>query len=113
MHVIKRGAEAVLYVEERDGKKVLVKDRVKKGYRIPELDDSIRSSRTKREDKLMLRAQRSGVNVPQVLAAEKTKLVMEYLDGTTVKESLNGMARGDRLEVYEQIGRAAAGLHPQ
>lgn len=112
MKIIKRGAEAILYIEERNGKGVLVKDRVRKGYRIPELDKSIRSFRTRREDKLMLRAQRSGVNTPKVFSIEdKTKLVMEYLDGVTVKECLNDMPVGERLNVYDLIGESLAGMH--
>ena len=111
MHIIKRGAEAVLYLEERDGGKVLVKDRLKKGYRIPELDGSIRSFRTKREDKMLLKAQRSGVNTPKVIAAEKTRLVMEYLEGPTVKESLNGAEKKERMRIYKLIGEAMAGMH--
>ncbi len=111
MKVIKRGAEAVLYMEERNGERVLVKDRIRKGYRIPELDDSIRSFRTKREDKLMLRAQRSGVNVPRVFATDKTRLVMEYLNGSTVKDCLNGLQKKDRARVYRLIGKSLAGMH--
>ena len=112
MRVIKRGAEAVLYLDERDGKKVLVKNRVKKNYRIPELDGTIRRSRTKREDKLMIRAQRSGVNTPKVFSIEeKTKLIMEYLDGVTVKDTLNTLPKNKRMHVYKLIGESMANLH--
>ena len=111
MKIIKRGAEAVLYLEERDGERILVKDRIKKGYRIPELDDKIRSSRTKREDKLMIRAQRSGVNTPRVFSLEKTRLIMEYLDGVTVKDTLNSLPESERKRVYGLIGESLANMH--
>lgn len=111
MHVIKRGAEAVLYLEEREGKKVLVKDRIKKGYRLPELDKKIRSSRTKREDKLLTTAQRAGVSTPRVFSLEKTRLVMEFLDGSTVKDTLNTLEKSKRMRVYRLIGESVANLH--
>jgi len=111
MKIIKRGAEAVLYLEERNGKQVLVKDRIRKGYRIKELDEQIRNSRTKREEKLMVRAQRSGVNTPNVFSQEKTKLIMEYLGGATVKDKLNDLPESKRMRVYNLIGESIANIH--
>ncbi len=111
MHIIKRGAEAVLYLERKEGREIVVKDRIKKGYRIPELDDKIRSSRTKREDKMMIRAQRSGVNTPRVFSVEKTRLVMEYLKGVTVKDCLNTLPQDKRMNVYNLIGISLANMH--
>jgi TP53 regulating kinase-like protein len=111
MHIIKRGAEAVLYLEELDGRKVLVKERLVKGYRIPELDNSIRSFRTKREEKLLAAAQRSGVDAPRVLMQEKTRLVMEFLDGPTVKEYLSSAPKSERMRVYKLMGESLANLH--
>ena len=111
MKIMARGAEAVLRLEGQNGQRVLVKDRVRKGYRVPELDERIRGQRTRTEERLLGRARRAGVNAPRVWNSSGSEIVMEWVDGPTVKESLNGMARGDRLEVYEQIGRAAAGLH--
>ena len=111
MKIIKRGAEAVLHLEKRDGREVLVKDRIKKGYRIPELDETIRKQRTKREEKLIIRAQRSGVNAPNVYAVEKTKLIMEYLGGHTVKDTLNDLPKDKRMLVYNMIGESLANMH--
>jgi len=39
--VIQRGAEAVLYLQDFEGETVLVKERIKKGYRLAELDKKI------------------------------------------------------------------------
>ena len=49
MLLLKRGAEAELYLDTWYGRKVVVKRRVKKGYRIRELDEEIRSYRTSHE----------------------------------------------------------------
>jgi TP53 regulating kinase-like protein len=107
MKIVARGAEAVL---RKDGQK-LVKDRVRKGYRVRELDERIRGQRTRTEERLLGRARRAGVLAPRVWEAFGTEIVMEWVDGPTVKECLNGLARKERLRVYEQIGRAAASLH--
>jgi Kae1-associated kinase Bud32 len=107
MKIIARGAEAVL---KRDGQR-LVKDRIKKGYRAPQLDQRIRGQRTKTEERLLSRARRAGVRAPTVWEAGKSQIVMEFVEGTTVKERLNSLRKPQRMRVYEEIGKAAAGLH--
>lgn len=111
MKTIARGAEAVLKKGKRQGESILLKDRVRKGYRANELDRKIRSQRTKTEERLLARARRSGVQTPRVWEASGYEIVMEWLDGPTVKEGLNNMERKNRLIVYERIGHAAASLH--
>jgi Kae1-associated kinase Bud32 len=109
--VIQRGAEAVLYLEERDGEKVLVKDRLPKGYRIPQLDDRIRTQRTRREESLILKARRAGVNAPNILEVGESRIIMEWIVGKKLKDSLNRMARSQRVEIYRLIGQSLGKLH--
>ncbi len=117
MKIIARGAEAVLMKTKRQGETVLVKDRIKKGYRVPELDERIRGQRTRTEERLLGRARRAGVHAPRVWdplgprEASGYEIVMEFVEGPTVKENLNSLPRKDRLVVYREIGRAAANLH--
>jgi len=111
MQIIQRGAEAVLYLEEREGKKVLVKDRLPKGYRIPQLDDRIRMQRTRHEESLLLKAKRAGVHTPNIVDAGESKLVIEWIDGKKLKDSLNGMPRGQRVGIYRLIGESIGRLH--
>ncbi len=111
MKTIAMGAEAVLSITKRDGERVLVKDRIRKGYRVPELDERIRKQRTKTEMRLLGRARRAGVQAPRVWDTRGSEIIMEWLEGPTIKECLNGMSKAKRLDAYEQIGRAAANLH--
>lgn len=107
----------MLMKARRQGEDILVKDRIRKGYRVPELDQKIRSQRTRSEERLLGRARRAGVRAPRVWGplepgkASGSEIVMEFIDGPTVKDGLNGMPREKRLRVYEQIGQAAASLH--
>jgi len=109
--IIARGAEAVLYLEKHKGKTILVKERIKKGYRIPVLDEKIRTKRTKREEKLLSRAARAGVPVPKVLDSEESKIRMDFIDGKTVKDSLNMLSKKERALVCKRIGEMTAALH--
>jgi len=106
--VIGRGAEAILYLE--DGK--VVKERVKKGYRHPEIDSRIRKFCTRRENKLLFSAS-SLINVPKVFefSDSDTRIVMEFVKGETVRDVLDGMPKSKRLDLCRELGKSVALLH--
>ena len=110
---IYRGAEAVIYLlDELDGERVIVKERVKKGYRIQELDEKIRKLRTQGEEKLLSTARRAGLNIPKVLDSDKFKLKMEFIEGNRLKEFLNkSLIEKDIEKVSKLIGQTVAKLH--
>jgi len=111
--VVARGAEAVLYKETVDGKAVLVKERVKKSYRIPQIDNKLRIERTRTEARLLNEAGRAGVAVPAVLNVDEkgAKIIMEYVDGVRLKELLNATDEKGHKELAAKIGETVARLH--
>jgi len=71
MRLITEGAEASIYLDKR----TILKKRHKKGYRIKELDEKLRTFRTKREAKIMDKLRKMGVAVPKLITvSEKTIL---------------------------------------
>ncbi len=105
--IVQRGAEAVLY---REGN-VLVKERLRKGYRLPELDEEIRKRRTKLEVNLLEKARRAGVRTPNAEMDGRHVIKMDYIDGERVKDVLGSMKAPERKKVAEKIGAAVAALH--
>jgi len=101
---IAQGAEAVLTRE--DG--VLVKERVKKGYRLSKLDEALRKQRTAHEASLLNTARRAGVCTPQVMDTAGTVLKMEWIEGKRVKEILT---EENCEEIARKIGAAIGKLH--
>ncbi len=95
--VIAQGAEAVLSREDNE----LKKDRIKKGYRIEELDKKLRKSRTRSEAKLLREARRIGVEVPNIRDESDFCIKMDFIDGKKVKDALC-------KENYRDIGRKIA-----
>ena len=85
MTIVGRGAEAILKRE----KDHLEKERVKKSYRLKEIDDEIRKSRTRREASLIRASRRIGVNVPAIIDENKETITMEFLDGKRIKDVIN------------------------
>lgn len=104
-NIIGRGAEAVLIKEESN----LVKDRIKKGYRLPFLDEKLRKQRTKKEAKLLQKAS-SLIPVPKVIKTdEKEKIEMEFIEGKKLSEHLDNLK--DSEKICEQVGKNTGKLH--
>lgn len=81
----RRGAEALVEIFED---KVL-KTRVPKSYRIRELDEKLRSERTRAEAKIISEARRLGIPTPIIYDVHRFSLVMERIDGVPMKEVIN------------------------
>ncbi len=113
MAVHRVGAEAKLDSAEWMGRKVVFKQRVVKGYRNPQLDKSLQSTRIKNEVRLMFDARRSGIRVPFIYSVDiaENRIVMEEIAGTRVKDALEALPDDDASEVCAKIGEAAGSLH--
>lgn len=62
--LFKQGAEAKLYKSTLFGKDVIIKERFKKSYRQPELDEKLTHKRTLQEARAMLRCRKAGIKTP-------------------------------------------------
>jgi len=106
---IAKGAEADLYLE--GGK--LVKERVRKAYRVGDLDAKIRRLRTQREYKLLENARRAGVAVPKVDGRDERscKIFMEHIDGVPLKDYLVTAMPKEVSSIAKKIGESLSLLH--
>ena len=113
MQIIYRGAESVIYLDEVDGQKVLVKDRIPKKYRLQEIDSKLRKTRTRKEVKLLNESRKFGVQTPAVLQVDETKarITMEFIAGIRLKEFLNSAKDNKIQKVCFEIGRLVGKLH--
>ncbi len=110
--IIQHGAEAVIYLEEdEEHGKVLVKERIKKGYRLPELDSMIRKCRTRHEERLIRRAGRAGIAVPMIFDSSGDRISMEYIEGDKVKDVFNDADDKKKGEICQFIGESLGKLH--
>jgi len=76
------GAEARIYEE---GERI-IKDRVRKGYRIKEIDEKLRRSRNKIEAKILRLLLSHKINVPLVLKEGKFALVIQKINGDKLRD---------------------------
>ena len=118
--LIKKGAEANLYLEDfsrvlhpAGTGKVIVKHRIIKGYRVPQLDLRLRESRTALEARLLSDAKVAGVPTPAVYEVDRTgmRLVLEFIEGKQVKLVLDELEPVERHKLCRLIGMQIARLH--
>jgi len=107
--LLQQGAEAKIFLI-RDK---IVKDRVPKKYRHPQLDNQIRRRRTKSEAKLLIKASKAKVNVPRLLAKPGSgrMIHMKYIDGDRLSETLNSYPEKKQFQIMQQLGEQVAILH--
>jgi len=113
--LIAQGAEAKIFLDD----KIILKERIPKTYRLPELDEKIRKSRTKREAKILTKAIEFA-NVPKVLNTnkkgepfEKYNLQIEFIEGDKLAETLNDYEKEKQEKVMKDLGKQLAKLHKQ
>jgi len=105
--LIAQGAEAKIILSNG----FIIKDRIKKSYRIPELDKKIRKRRTKAEAKLLLKASKT-INAPIPKdSKEFDKIKMPFIDGKKLSDHLDNFALTKQKQILKQIGKDVAKLH--
>ena len=111
MEVIRRGAEAEIRSGRWMGRPVVIKSRVAKGYRHPQLDSRLRGQRTRNEARLMREAREHGVPTPVIydIDLERAEITMQDLGRSRVKDLLSRDERSRSL--CREIGDLAARLH--
>ena len=106
--ILSQGAEAIITLTENQ----IIKSRVPKSYRLPQIDDKIRKLRTRGEAKLLEKAGKI-IPVPKVIKSdEKTKeIIMEFIDGKKLSEHLNSFPEKQQITICKQISQNISKLH--
>ncbi len=110
--LIRRGAEADIFLTSYFGRDAVSKIRKVRNYRHPMLDLALRVRRTLNESRMLSDARSCGVPTPLIyyVDSSKAELIMQYLKGRRLKESLiDDPSRSDYFCVT--VGRNIARLH--
>lgn len=108
MMLIKRGAEADIYLDDWYDKRAVRKVRKPKGYRNKILDLEIRTKRTLHEAEMLSYAKRAGISSPLLyfVDARNAEIVMQYIKGKLVRDLI-----AKNLRLCKKMGIYAAKLH--
>ncbi|MDP9498584.1 MAG: Kae1-associated serine/threonine protein kinase, partial [Thermoproteota archaeon] len=104
--LIKRGAEADIYLGSWYGKTTISKIRKVKSYRHKSLDDEIRKSRTVNEANMISASKLTGVRSPFLYFVDPiyAEIIMEFVEGKVAKDVIT-------LKLCEEIGKYTGLLH--
>ncbi|MEK6926386.1 MAG: hypothetical protein AABW50_03855 [Nanoarchaeota archaeon] len=108
--IIAQGAEARIILSNN----FIIKTRLKKGYRLPELDEKIRKQRTKSESKLLEKASQI-INSPkpffQPCIDGASRIKMPFINGKKLSENLDSFSFEKQKNICREIGKNIAKLH--
>lgn len=113
-NVLKKGAEAYIYLEEYFDRKVIRKVRVPKSYRVDKLDRSLREKRSRKEAKLLYEAKKAGVPTPVLMTVwpKEYTILMEYIEGELLKDYLlTSNPIETKITFMESLGSLTGDLH--
>jgi len=83
--IAERGAEAAVDLTGTD----VIKTRLSKGYRVPDLDKHLITERTRAEARAIAASRRCGVPVPVIRDVTERTIIMEKLEGDVLKYVIN------------------------
>lgn len=106
--ILFNGAEALIILDKNE----IIKRRVKKSYRLFELDEKIRKLRTRSETKLLEKASKL-IPVPKTIKMnEKEKeILMEFIKGKRISDNLEKFNEKQQLKIFREIGGHITKLH--
>lgn len=108
MKPLAQGAEAKIYKENS----TIIKERLAKAYRHPELDHSLRQFRTRREAKVLQKLEELRFPAPHLreFSDKRMSIVMDFIPGETLKEVLQ-QKENDFEHLAKEIGERIGQLH--
>ncbi|WP_457612042.1 bifunctional N(6)-L-threonylcarbamoyladenine synthase/serine/threonine protein kinase [Methanocaldococcus sp.] len=106
--LIGKGAEANIWRDKYLDYNVVYKERIKKKYRVRELDEKIRRERTQREARYLSLIKDFNIPSPYIFDVdlESKRIMMSYIKGETLKNIIE-----EKPELAKKIGEIVAKLH--
>ncbi len=106
MRKIGAGAEAVICLD----KGIVVKDRIKKDYRLKQIDEKLRKFRTRRETKVLEKLHAIDFPIPKLILSDDKKMIisMELLNGKKLRDALD---KKNCVKLCKELGKKIAIVH--
>ena len=104
---IAQGAEAIIHKDNN----TVIKERFSKKYRLPQIDESLRQFRTRREAKVLRKLEEMQFPSPQLIdfCDKRMQITMDFVPGEKLRDVL---MRGDEYQQFaEEVGQKIGKLH--
>src|SRR3989344_3466441 len=108
MKKLAEGAEAIIYLHDNK----IIKERVRKLYRHPDIDEKIRKKNTRFESRLLEKAAKL-IPVPKILHSDDKamKIEMEFIEGKKLRDAVDELSNGEKKDIFNKVGLKLAKLH--
>ncbi|WNY28600.1 tRNA N6-adenosine threonylcarbamoyltransferase, mitochondrial [Methanimicrococcus stummii] len=118
---MQNGAEAVVHAElksygfekefgvaanDQNQPEMVVKERIQKNYRLPQIDSKLRKERTRTEVRMLTEARRCGITVPVIYGVSDYAIKMEQIQGLPLKFVID-----ENETIAEEVGKTIGKLH--
>lgn len=104
-----QGAEAKIFLNKANN--LIIKDRIKKSYRMKGLDEKIRRQRTKKEKKLLEKSSKI-IHAPDPFPLKRfNEIEMPFIDGQKLSKNLDLFSLKKQKKICHIIGKETAKLH--
>lgn len=105
-NIIQQGAEALIIKQKSN----IIKHRISKSYRYPQIDMALRKQRTRKEAKILEKLSNI-IPVPALIKSSDKDMTieMQFLDGNKLSEHLDKLK--NNKEICIEIGKNLAKLH--
>jgi len=109
LKLLKKGAEADIYITSWNDQNSVLKIRKKKDYRVHSLDTRIRTLRTIREAKMLSEAKSFGITTPLVYFVDEKKceIYLQFIKGKLIRD----IPEQQIVKTCEEIGKIVGILH--
>jgi TP53 regulating kinase-like protein len=109
LKLLKKGAEADIYITSWNNQNSILKIRKKKDYRVPSLDTRIRTLRTIKEAKMLSEAKSFGIVTPLVYFVDekKSEIYLQFIKGKLVRD----LPIKQIIRTCKKIGQIVGVLH--
>ena len=107
MKILKKGAEADVYLSSWNGKKSILKIRKEKKYRNPSLDTRIRKQRTIREAQIISDVKSFGISTPLLYFVDHKNfsISMQFVKGKLIRDMDEKLIPKTCLEIGKMVGK--------
>ncbi len=111
--MINKGAEADIIETIWDNNKAIIKNRVKKNYRIDQLDNKLRLERTKEEARLLSDCKKHGIKTPFIYSIDlnEKSIILEKIESEQLHQTIINNNSTDIKELFIKIGEMTSKMH--
>jgi TP53 regulating kinase-like protein len=109
MKLLKKGAEADIYITKWNNSNAILKIRKTRNYRNPILDANLRKQRTIKESQTLSKVKSYGIPAPLVyfVNLEKSSIIMQQIPGTPIHD----LSDSKIISLSKQIGNLVGLMH--